>query len=154
MKRTLIAALALSSAVAHAEAYRCPSNYPGKDAPAAALTNAYVMWGERPSSGPPFPAGWVTPIEEVAEEGMNRHYGVPDDEPVWLICEYGARKRVKGRFHNGHEWGQHMEQLGEQPWFIRVAPRVTDCTVQTREIKRDRGNSTWTVTADCKRAKP
>lgn len=152
MKRTLIAALALTGAIAHAEVYRCPQTYPGKDAAPAPLTGAFMMWGERPSSGPPFPSGWDTPDDRAAKEGMDQHYELPANEEGWLICQYGSGKRIKGRFQNGHEWGQHMEQLGQQPWFMKLAPNDTSCTVQIREIKtRSPGKSTWTVSAVCKR---
>jgi hypothetical protein len=150
MTRTLFASLVLSCSAAHAAEYRCPSTYPGKDAPADPLTSAYMMWGHRPSSGPPFPSGWDTPNERAAKDGMDLHYELPEHEEGWLICEYGSRKRIKGRFQGGHEWGQHMEPLGEQPWFIKLAPRDTSCTVQIREIKTpEPSQSTWTVTAIC-----
>ncbi|KQV52252.1 hypothetical protein [Massilia sp. Root335] len=150
MKRTLIAALVLSCSVARAGDYRCPPTYPGKDAPADPLTNAYMMWGKRPSSGPPFPSGWDHPDERAAAEGTDLRYELPANEEGWFICEYGSRKRIKGRFHGGHEWGQHMAPLGEQPWFIKVSPNDTRCVVRIREIKGcDPGKSTWTVTATC-----
>ena len=152
MKRTVIAALILSaSAAAHAEVYRCPPIYPGKDAPAAPLTNAFMMWGKRPTSGPPFPSGWDQPDEQAAAEGTDLHYELPANEEGWFICEYGSRKRIRGRFHDGHEYGQHMEPLGEQPWFIKLAPKDTSCTIHLREVKtRDPSKNTWTVSADCK----
>lgn len=153
MKRILIAAFALSSAVALAGVYRCPQTYPGKEAPGIPLTGAMMSWGERPSSGPPFPDGWLMGSEEDAQEGTDHHYELAEQpEPNWLICLYGARKRIKGRFHDGHEWGQYMEGYGEQLWFMQLAPKDTDCTVQTREIKtRDPSKSTWTANATCKR---
>lgn len=152
MKRTLIAALALSCSAVHAAEYRCPPTYPGKDAPTAPLTNAYMMWGKRPTSGPPFPSGWDQPNEHPAVEGMDLEYELPEHEDGWLICEYGSRKRIKGKFIGGKEWGQRMQALGEEPWFIKLAPQDTHCTVQIREIKtRDPSKSTWTVTAICKR---
>ena len=150
MKRTLIAALILSGAAVNAEVYRCPPTYPGKDAPVAPLTNAYMMWGKRPASGPPVPSGLDHPDEQEAAEGTDLHYELPENEEGWLICEYGSRKRIKGRFHGGHEYGQHMEPLGEQPWFVKLSPKATDCTVHIREVKtRDPSKSTWTITAVC-----
>jgi hypothetical protein len=152
MKRTLIAALTLSSAVAHAGVYRCPQTYPGKDAPAIPLTGAFMMWGERASSAPRFPTGWLRGDDRVAQEGIDIRYGLAEPpEPNWLICEYGSRKRIKGRSRDGHEWGQYMEGHGKEAWFMRLAPKDMDCTVQIREIKsRDPSNSTWTATAICK----
>jgi hypothetical protein len=150
MSRLLIAVLALSCAAAHAEVYRCPQTYPGNDAPPAPLTGAYMMWGERPNSGPPFPAGWITPEEKVAEEGLDSSYTLPPDEQGWLICEYGATKRLKGRSHDGHEWGQRMNGGGKYPWFMKLIPKVGVCTVQLREIKSRRPEkNTWTATAIC-----
>jgi hypothetical protein len=155
MKRTSIVALALSCAAAHADVYRCPQTYPGKDASAIPLTGAYMMFGERPSSGPPFPSGWDTPDDRAAEEGTDQHYELPENEEGWLICEYGSRKRIKGRSHDGHEWGQYMQGHGEQPWFVKLAPRDRSCTVHIREIKTsDPSKSTWTVNAVCKRPEP
>lgn len=154
MKRTLTALLLLSSAVAQAGDYPCPQTYPGKDAPADPLTGAMMSWGERPTSGPPFPSGWLMGDEQDAQEGTDHYYGLPEQpEPLWLICTYGARKRVKGRFHDGHEWGQHMEGGGKAVWFIQLKPKDTECVVRTREIKgRDPNKSTWTVSASCKHA--
>jgi hypothetical protein len=110
-----------------------------------------MMFGERPSNGLPFPSGWDTPNDRVVEGGLDQHYELPDNEEGWLICEYGSRKRVKGRFHNGHEWGQYMEHYGEQSWFVKLAPKDASCTVRIREVKdRAPGKSTWTVSAVCK----
>jgi hypothetical protein len=152
MKRTLVAAFAVCCTASHASEYRCPQTYPGKDASGIPLTGAFMMWGERPSSGPPFPSGWLVGDDRVAQEGIDIRYGLSEPpEPNWLICEYGSRKRIKGRFHDGHEWGQYMEGHGKEVWFMRLAPKDTDCTVQIREIKtREPGKSTWTVTATCK----
>jgi hypothetical protein len=150
MKRTFIAAVFLSCAAANADVYRCPPIYPGKDAPAVPLSSAYMMWGKRPTSGPPFPSGWDQPDERAAAEGTDLHYELPANEEGWLICEYGSRKRIEGRFHDGHEWGQHMAPLAEQPWFIKPVPKDTKCMVRIREVKsRDPGRSRWTVTATC-----
>lgn len=148
--RILVAALALSCAAVHADVYRCPSTYPGSEAPGLPLTGAFMMWGERPTSGPPFPSGWDTPNDVAVEEGLDQHYELPADEERWFICEYGSRKRVKGRFRGKHEWGQYMQGHGEQVWFIKLVPKDSSCTVHTREIKnRDPVKSTWTVAATC-----
>jgi hypothetical protein len=149
--RILVAALALCCAGAQAATYRCPSTYPGDDAPALPLTGASMMWGERPSSGPPYPSGWDTPNDVAAEEGLDQHYELPADEERWFICEYGSRKRIKGRVRNGHEWGQYMQGHGEQVWFLKLAPKDASCTVHTREVKTHQPTkSTWMVTATCK----
>jgi hypothetical protein len=51
----------------------------------------------------------------------------------------------------GHEWGQFMEGGGQYPWFMKLAPKLGECTLEVREIKsRGPGKSTWTVTANCK----
>jgi len=155
MKSILLIALALPFTVAHAEVYRCPQTYPDKAALAVPLTGAYMMWGERPSDGPPFPSGWETPREEVAADGLDLHYALPEDEQSWLICQYGARKRIKGRFYKGREWGQYMGGGEKYPWFLKLGPKISECTVQTREIKaRSPGKSTWTVTATCQQSVP
>jgi hypothetical protein len=152
MTRTLIAALVLSCSAVHAAEYRCPHAYPGKDAPVTLLTGAMMMFGERPSNGLPFPSGWDTPNELAVEDGTDLHYELPESEEGWLICEYGSRKRVKGRFHGGKEKGQYMEHYGQQSWFIKLAPKDRSCTVQIRENKiRDPSKSTWTVTASCQK---
>jgi hypothetical protein len=147
--RILVAALAMSCVVAHAEVYRCPPTYPGKDAPNFPLTGAFMMWGERPTSGPPFPSGWDTPDDLPAEEGLDQHYELPASEERWLICEYGSRKRIQGRLRGKHEWGQYMQGHGQQVWFIKLAAKDSSCTVQTREAK-SRRPSAWTVSATCK----
>jgi hypothetical protein len=151
MKRALVAALVLSCARVLAGEYRCPQTYPGKDVPAIPLTGAFMMWGERPTSGPPFPSGWLVGDDSPAQDGIDIRYGLSDPpEPNWLICEYGSHKRIKGRFHNGHEYGQYMEGYGKEIRFIQLAPNDTDCTVHIREVKRrDSGKNTWTATASC-----
>lgn len=90
--------------------------------------------------------------EEVAQEGVDHYYELGErPEPNWLICLYGARKRIKGRFHDGHEWGQYMRGYGQQSWFMKLPPKVKACTVRVREIKsHDPAKSTWTATATCK----
>jgi len=147
-RRILVAAVVLYCVGAQAGTYRCPPTYPGNDAPPVPLTNAYMMWGKRPTNGPPFPAGWDQPEEHPAADGVDLHYDIPEHEEGWFICEYGSRKRIKGRFRNGHEYGQRMEQVGEEPWFIKLAPNDTSCTIQIRELKL-RQPSTWTATANC-----
>jgi hypothetical protein len=88
----------------------------------------------------------------VGQEGLDHRYGLDaDPDPKWLICVYGSRKRVKGQFRNGHEWGQYVEG-GEQMWFIQLAPKTIDCTVHIREVKHhNQSKSTWTVTSECGR---
>lgn len=158
MKRTLIAALSLSCAIASAEVYRCPPTYPDqtypvKDVPNAPLTGAEIMFGERPSSGPPYPDGWLTPDEIPKKGGLDLRYPLSKDDKGWLICTYGARKRIKGQLRDGYEWGQHMGS--GQPWFVKLLPKTTDCTVQIREIKtHSASKSTWTVTAICQQSAP
>jgi hypothetical protein len=155
MSRVLIAVLVMWAPIVDAEVYRCPPTYPDqsypvKDVPNAPLTGAEIMFGERPSSGPPYPDGWITPDEIPREGGMDFQYWLSEDEHGWLICTYGARKRINGRLHGGKEWGQYMES--GQPWFVRLASKIKGCTVQVREIKtRDPNSSTWTATAICTR---
>jgi hypothetical protein len=109
-----------------------------------------MMFGERPGNGLPFPSGWDTPNELAVENGTDLHYELPESEEGWLICEYGSRKRVKGRFRRGKEMGQSMEHYGQQLWFVKLAPRDRSCTVHIRETKSpEPGKSTWTVTAAC-----
>jgi hypothetical protein len=151
MSRLLLAALALSCASAHAEVYRCPQTYPGDDGPPAPITSATIMWGERPTGdGPPFPPGWITPDEKAVKDGTDDTYALDAEEPSWLICDYGATKRIAGKSHNGHEWGQRMGG-GKFLWFVKLLPITGLCTVQSREIKaREPNKSNWTVTAICK----
>jgi hypothetical protein len=157
MTRTLIAAFALTCAVSEAAEYRCPPTYPDqtypvKNVPNAPLTGADVMFGQRPSRGLPYPDGWVTPDEKAAKDGVDRDYWLPENEPGWLICTYGARKRVKGQFHDGLEWGQHMEYGSGQPWFMTLPSGTTSCLVRIREARGSNpGKSTWNVTATCDR---
>ena len=142
MRALLIAILALFPVLACAQVYKCPQVYPDKDKPAAPLTGASMRQAE------PGPSGYLTD-EEAAEEGYDAHYAFDPEEPAWLVCWYGGNKRVKGRFHDGHEWNQRMASA-DYDWETKLAPRISNCTVQTRERKaRSAGKSTWTVTAQC-----
>lgn len=147
MKILILAAFALLPCLANAGMiYRCPQSYPGKDAPSSPLTGAFMDSGPMHGSGQMAP-----PRDEAAEEGYDLPYAFSDDEQAWLICSYGAKKRIKGRFHDGHEWNQRMEG-GAAEWWVKLAPQAGACTVQVREIKpRSPGKSTWTATATCRR---
>lgn len=143
MKALLFAPLALICAVSNAHVYECPKVYPGNDAPAAPLTGASMMWGEHHGNG------YIHGDDEAVEGGREIRYGFADDEQAWLVCAYGAKKRINGKFHDGHESGQAMSYGGIK-WWMKLAPKVGNCTVQTREIKGDApSKSTWTVTARC-----
>lgn len=144
MKILLSSTLLLFLATSKAEEYRCPQTYPGKDAPAAVLTGATMRWGELHGDG------WLTGDDEAAEGGQDIHYGFADDEQAWLVCSYGGKNRIKGRFHDGHEWNQHIEGAAAE-WWVKLRPKVSTCTVQLREVKSQAPQkSTWTASAICK----
>jgi hypothetical protein len=148
MRVPLFAALLLSCSTANAQfVYKCPQSYPANDKPAAPLTNATMAWGEFHGNGL-----FAGDYSEAAQEGYDLRYGFVGDEQAWLICGYGGKKRVKGRFHDGHEWNQRME-WGTTEWWVKIAPKVQACNIQVREIKtHDPSKSTWTVTATCEQA--
>lgn len=147
MKDLLFVTLLMTSAATNAQVYKCPQVYPAKDKPAALLTGAMMRQSE------PTPTNHVSD-EEAAEEGYDTHYALDPYEQAWLVCFYGGNKRIKGRFHDGHEWNQRIASA-DFDWEMRLAPKLSDCTVQTREMKaRPPGKSTWTVTALCKQAEP
>lgn len=149
MKRNLIATLILSASAAHAGTYNCPPTYPGKDSPGLALTSGMMMWGELPTDGTIYPSGWLRGDDRPARDGVDILYGLSEPpDPNWLVCEYGSRKRIKGRFHDGHEYGQYMQGHGKESVFIRLAPEDINCMLQAREVKSHQP-STWTVTATC-----
>ena len=143
MKALLFAVLLLPCAAISAQVYRCPQIYPDKDKPAAPLTGAMVKQSE------------LTPTnnvldEEAAEEGYDSHYALDPADQTWLVCFYGGKKRITGRFHDGHEWNQRIASA-DSTWKMKLAAKLSDCTVQTRETKsRAPGKSTWTVTATCR----
>lgn len=142
MKALLFAVLLMPFAT-HAQVYRCPQVYPDKDKPAAPLTGAMVRQTE------PTPTNNLLD-EEAAEEGFDSHYALDPDDQTWLVCFYGGNKRIKGRFHDGHEWNQRMASA-DFSWEMKLTPKLSDCTIQTREIKpRGPGKSTWTTTATCR----
>lgn len=147
MRILLIAALAILP-VGGADAqmsYRCPQIYPGNDAPPASLTGAFMESGEVRGN-----RSYAPPRDEAAEEGYDIPYSFADEEQAWLVCSYGGNKRVKGRFHDGHEWNQRMEG-SVADWWVKLAPKVGICTLQVREMKsRVRSKSTWAATAVCK----
>lgn len=147
MKCLLFAVLAVSCATAaNAQfVYKCPQTYPGKDKPATPLTNATMAWGELRGNGM-----FAGDYSEAAEEGYDSRYPFAGEEQGWLICGYGGTKRIKGRFHDGHEWNQRME-WGTSEWWVKVAPKVNVCNVQVREVKSPGSDKRiWTVTATCK----
>lgn len=128
--------------------YRCPQVYPGKASPAP-LTGAFMDSGDVPGT-----RSYAPPRDEAAEEGYDIPYTFADDEQAWLVCEYGGKKRIKGRFHDGHEWNQRME-VGTAAWSMKLAPKAGRCNVQVREVKSGApSKSTWTVTAICKQPEP
>ncbi len=144
MRGLLFSVLILSSATAGAETYRCPQAYPGKDKPALPLTNADMTQ----DTDIQFASGFLTD-DEAAEEGYNAHYAFDTGSQTRLVCLYGGKTRLKGRVHDGHEWNQRM-QGGDSEWSVKLAPKISRCTLQVREIKtRDPSKSTWTATANC-----
>ena len=86
----------------------------------------------------------------IADALYDLPYSFADEEQAWLVCSYGGNKRVKGRFHDGHEWNQRMEG-SVADWWVKLAPKVGICTVQVREMKSGvRRKSAWAATAVCK----
>ena len=143
MKTLALAALALACATSMAAVYKCPQVYPGKDAQAAPLTGASMMWGELHGDG------YLHGDDEAAEGGRDIRYGFADDEQAWLVCAYGADRRIKGRLHDGREWGQSMSYGGIK-WWVKLAPKAGNCTVRLREAKAlGAGKSTWSASAVC-----
>jgi hypothetical protein len=150
MRTLILTVLLLPCAFASAQVYKCPPFYPGKDAGTKNLpvTNASVYWGELHGDGA------LKGDDKPVQDGIDVHYGLANDEQGWLVCAYGGRKRIKGKVHDGHEWGQYMVS-GNREWWMKLAPKVSLCTVQVREAKsRDQGKSTWTITAVCKQPEP
>lgn len=145
MRIILLAGLAFCCTTGVAEVYRCPDVYPGKDGkrPNLPLTSAFMHQGEMHGDG------WITGRNEVAEEGIDTRYGFMDDEQAWLVCTYGGKKRVKGRVHDGHEWGQYMDGR-EREWWLKLAPKVGVCDLQVREVKSHvPGDTAWTAVVSC-----
>ncbi|GAA5012671.1 hypothetical protein GCM10025794_00850 [Massilia kyonggiensis] len=144
MRKLIFSVLILSSAAAGAETYRCPQAYPGKEMAALPLTSADMTQ----DTDIQFASGFFID-DEAAEEGYNAHYAFDAESQTRLVCIYGGKTRVKGRVHDGHEWNQRM-QGGDTEWSMKLAPKISRCTLQVREIKvRDSGNSKWTATANC-----
>ncbi len=124
--------------------YRCPPVYPGKDAPPLPLTSAFMDSGEVADL-----RTYAPPRGEAAEEGYDLPYSFSDEEQAWLVCSYGGKERIKGRFHDGHEWNQRVEG-SVADWWIELPPRAGMCLVQVREGKaRDPKKSRWMATATC-----
>lgn len=149
MRTFIFAALVLSCGATEAQVYKCPQVYPGKHRPAQPLTSASMAWGEDRDGL------FAGDYSEAVPEGYDLHFPpFMDDQPAWLICSYGSKKRNKGRFHNGHEWNQRMDWSMIE-WWVRLAPKAGVCDVQVREIKaRSPNKSTWTATAICKPPEP
>lgn len=142
MRPLIVAALVWYSAVANAEIYECPKVYPGKDGPAAPVTGGTMAWGEDRTGL--FAGDYSKP----AENGYDATYPIMADEQAWLVCSYGGNKRHQGKVRDGHEWNQYVE-WGPIEWWVRLPPKVRDCTVHARETKGNRGTSTWAVSASC-----
>jgi hypothetical protein len=142
MKAIPLMALLLSCAGTHAQVYTCPQFYPDKDKPAAPLTGAMMRQTE------PTPTNYLLD-DEAAEEGYDAHYGFDPGDQTWLVCFYGGTDRIKGRFHDGHEWNQRIASAASD-WEMQLPRKVRSCTVQVRERKtRESGKSTWAATATC-----
>lgn len=106
------------------------------------------------SEDTPGSRSYAAPRDEAAEDGYDIPYTFANDEQAWLVCDYGAERRIKGRFHDGHEWNQRMED-GAVTWWIKLAPRAGRCNVQVREVKSgSRNKTTWTAAASCKPFEP
>ena len=143
MRTLFFAALTLACAVSNAAVYDCPQVYPGKDASTASLTGASMMWGELHGDG------YLHGDDEAADGGYDIRYGFADDEQAWLVCAYGADKRIKGKIRDGREWGQSMSYGGIK-WWVKLAPKVGNCTVQVRETNvTDSRKNIWTAAAVC-----
>jgi hypothetical protein len=159
MRDLLFAVLVLSCASANAQVYKCPDFYPIKDAPLAGtsrvpqgggitldlpVTNAVMYRGDKHGNGA------LHGDDEPVKGGTDAHYGFPDNEPRWLVCQYGGRKRISGSVIAGHEWGaQVVGHVSE--WWVPLDQKVDACDLKIREVKSgDRGNSTWAATAVCK----
>jgi hypothetical protein len=148
MRTLAFAALALSCAASNAEVYKCPQVYPDKDKPAAALTSAWMTQ----DSAIELAGGFMTD-DEGAEEGYDEHYAFNTEWQTRLVCQYGGTKRIRGRFHDGHEWYQHMQ--GGTEWSMKLPRNTGQCTLQVREAKaRAPVKSAWTATAVCKPFEP
>jgi hypothetical protein len=143
MRAFLFAVLLVSCTGISAQVYRCPQVYPDKDRPASPLTGAIMRQTE------PTPINGLLD-EEAAEEGYDSHYALDPVDQTWLVCFYGGKERIKGRFHDGHEWNQRIASA-DSAWKMKLAPKLSDCTIRTRESKTHAPNkSTWTVTVTCK----
>lgn len=144
MRALIFALLALSSVTVNAEVYRCPQSYPGKDKPALPLTSAEMTQ----DTDIQFASGFMTD-DEAAEEGYDQHYAFDTEWQTRLVCLYGNRTRVKGRFHDGYEWNQRMLDGGSE-WSMKLAPKISRCTLQVRETKASNpSKNSWTATVTC-----
>lgn len=138
MKTVLFAALIVSTATAFGQGYKCPESYPAKGAPAIRLTNAMMYVGELHGNG-----AMHGDIEQV-KGGTDTHYSFPDETPRWLVCQYGG-KRVNGTVISG------AQVVGGRDWWMQLDPLIDVCDLKIRETKvSNRGDSTWTATANCK----
>lgn len=127
------------------ETFTCPQAYPGKDRPPARLTNGAMAWGEDRAGV------FAGDYSKSAANGFDEAFPIMAYEQAWLICSYGGKKRHKGKFQDGREWGQYMEWSPIESW-VKLPPKVHGCTLHVRGIKAGgRSAGTWSVNATCRK---
>jgi hypothetical protein len=123
MNRIIFTTLVLVCATANAQVYKCPA----KDA-GSALTNAEIRIG--PRNGAHALHGDVDQVNG----GANIHFGLPDEVPGWLVCQYGGRR--------------------PEAW-IQLAPMTTACDLVIRGMGRqDTDQQALLAVATCKKKEP
>ncbi|WP_198120044.1 STY0301 family protein [Massilia rhizosphaerae] len=156
--KAIFAALLLANALARADDLKCPDTYPDSpiSLPAssgqigsgvvrrAIFSNAYLYAGKLHGDAFGFDAMVGTAKTKRVKGGWDTEYTFTPSETKWLVCAYGGNElfSVKPR-------RQGPIELWEQ-----IAPDVTQCVLQVREIKQPyRLPGEWSAAAICKNGK-
>lgn len=152
--KAMFAVLLLGYGAVGAHELKCPASYPSNpislperppgqagvgEVRGGSLSDAYIYAGELHGRAYGFDA--VTGPEPIrVKNGWNTEYTFTPSETKWLVCAYGGNElsRAKPRVQ------------GKIEWWEPIAPRVTRCVLQVRELKQPyKVPSNWVASAVC-----
>jgi hypothetical protein len=137
MKATFFAILMLACAASNAQSYKCPAKNAG-----AGLTSAEIRAGSRSDAHV-----LHGDVDHVAD-GTKIHFGLPDEVPRWLVCQYGGH-RVDGSPISG------PAAIGAHEAWIQLDPMAYACDLVIRGRRSHQPAAVaWSAEASCEKKKP